>query len=73
VTKPQKPLHRVSTRRLVALAVSLLLLVVFVAENFEPVEVRLFFTEQSTRLAWALLIAALLGFTCGLVLAKLRR
>ena len=73
MTQPPEQSARISTRRLITLAVALVLLVIFVAENFEPVEVRLFVTEQSTRLAWALLIAALLGFACGLIVAKLRR
>jgi len=62
-----------STPRLVTLAVALLLLALFVAENFEVVEVRLLVTERRTRLAWALLIAAALGFVCGMTTEKLRR
>lgn len=52
-----EPRSRVSTPRLVGLAVALLALTAFIAENFERVEVRLFVTERQTRLAWALLIA----------------
>ena len=64
---------RVSTPRLVGLAVALLALTAFIAENFERVEVRLFVTERQTRLAWALLIAAAIGFVAGVLVTKLRR
>ena len=64
---------RVSTPRLVGLAVALLALTVFIAENFERVEVRLFVTERQTRLAWALLLAAAIGFVAGVLVTKLRR
>jgi len=53
--------------------VALLALTVFIAENFERVEVRLFVTERQTRLAWALLIAAAIGFVAGVLVTKLRR
>ncbi len=59
------------TPRLVAWAAVLVLLVVFVAENFEVVEVRLIFWRIETRLAWALLIAGLLGVAVGWLLPRL--
>jgi uncharacterized integral membrane protein len=61
------------TARLVALAVALALLVIFVAENFNIVEVRLLVVKTETRLAWALIIAGGLGFVAGLLLPRLRR
>lgn len=64
---------RIGTIRLMVWAVALALLVLFVAENFIVVEVRLIFWRTSTRLAWALLIAAVLGFLTGWLLPRLRR
>jgi uncharacterized integral membrane protein len=61
------------TVRLIVLAVVLALLVVFVAENFSEVEVRLFVTKERTRLAWALLIASTLGFVIGYITARARK
>ena len=61
------------TPRLVAWALALALLVLFVAENFEVVEVRLIVWRTEARLAWALLIAGALGFVLGLLLPRLRR
>jgi uncharacterized integral membrane protein len=58
---------------LIAWAIVLLLLVVFIAENFITVEVRFLFTKTETRLAYALLIAAALGFVAGYLLPRLRR
>lgn len=59
--------------RLFAWAIILALLVVFIAENFETVEVRLIVARTETRLAWALLLAAVLGFGAGLLLPRLHR
>lgn len=61
------------TLRLVALAVVMVLLVLFVAENFVVVEVRLLLWRGEVRLAWALLLAALLGFLIGVLASRLRR
>jgi uncharacterized integral membrane protein len=72
--QPSTPQERRNwTLRLVLLALAMVLLVVFVAENFVVVEVRLFFWETDARLAWALLVAALLGFVIGLLLPRMRR
>lgn len=60
------------TLRLVAVAVLLGLLVLFVGENFAPVEVRLIVWRTETRLAWALLAAGGVGFLAGLLLPRLR-
>jgi uncharacterized integral membrane protein len=59
--------------RLGALAVVLVLLVLFVAENFLTVEVRFFVSKTETRLAWALLTAAALGLAVGFLLGRFRR
>jgi len=64
---------RISTPRLVVSAAVLVLLVFFVAENFEVVEVRLILWQSKLRLAWALLFAGALGFAAGWLLSWLRR
>ncbi len=64
---------RMTTGRLVSIAVVLLLLVVFIAENFSVVEIRLFISRVETRLAWALLLAGALGFAGRWLAARLRR
>ena len=56
---------RLPVGRLALWAAALTLLVLFIAENFLPVEIRLIVTRVETRLAWALIIAALLGFLIG--------
>ena len=57
--------RRLPAGRLVLWAAALALLVLFIAENFLLVEIRLIVTRVETRLAWALIIAALLGFLVG--------
>jgi uncharacterized integral membrane protein len=69
----EKRARRSWTVRLLVLAVVLALLAAFVAENFSEVEVRLVVTKERTRLAWALLIASVLGFVVGYVTARSRR
>lgn len=49
------------------------LLTVFVAANFVLVEVNLIFFKLTMRLAWGLLLAAVLGFGIGWLMARLRR
>ncbi len=61
------------TLRLVALAVALASLVVFVAENYVLVEVRFFTVATRTRLAWGLIIASAFGFVVGYLVALRRR
>jgi len=61
------------TLRLVLFALLLAALVVFVAENFVVVEVRLFLWRVEARLAWSLLFAGTLGFGLGLLFPKVRR
>lgn len=68
--------HRVRrdwTARLVAWALVLALLVAFIAQNFESVEVRVLLFEAEMRLAYALLFAAALGFGVGLLFPRIRR
>ncbi len=56
--------------RLVALATALALVVLFVAENFVVVEVRLVTRQVEVRLAWAMLSAGGLGLVAGLLLPR---
>lgn len=53
------------TVRLVLIAVTLVLLVIFVAQNFVVVEVRLLFWRVDIRLAWAMVIFWALGCIIG--------
>ena len=48
-------------------------LVIFVAQNYDPVPVDILFVSRRIRLAWALLLAAVLGFIAGLIAPRLRR
>ena len=59
--------------KLLGFAVIVLLLAVFISQNFDSVGIRFLVGEFQTRLAWALLIAAGLGFAAGLLLPRLRR
>ena len=56
--------------RLVALATALALVVLFVAENFVVVEIRLVTRQVEVRLAWAMLSASGLGLVAGLLLPR---
>lgn len=60
------------TVRVVSFAVLLAALVVFVAQNFVVVEVRLLLWHTEARLAWSLLAAGALGFGLGLLFPRLR-
>lgn len=61
------------TARLAILAIIAGALVLFIAMNFVTVEVRFFVAKVETRLAWALLVAAALGFVAGLLLPRIWR
>lgn len=65
--------RRLPTGRLILWAMALILLVLFIAENFLTVEVRLILGRVETRLAWALIIAAVLGFLTGYFWPRGRR
>jgi uncharacterized integral membrane protein len=52
------------------LAIVLALVVIFVAENFVVIELRLITMAVQVRLAWAVLIAAGLGVVIGLLLPR---
>lgn len=51
--------------QLVAQAVAAILLIVFILQNLDKVEVDFIFWTVTSRLAWALLAAAGLGFAVG--------
>lgn len=57
--------------RLGLLVATGILLLLFIILNYEEVKVRLLFWNPELRLAWALLIAAFLGFVAGWLVPKL--
>jgi uncharacterized integral membrane protein len=61
------------TVRLAATAIALVLLVIFVAQNFVVVEVRLLFWRIDLRLAWALVIIGVCGALVGSTLTLIWR
>lgn len=72
----RRPRTILTTKRLlwlVGVAIFLALVVLFVADNFVLIEVRLLNLRIEMRLAWALLITFLLGTLSGLLLAWLLR
>lgn len=73
-SQPSAPTRdRSWTTRVVVAAIVTLCLAIFIAENFVTVEVRLFVARTETRLAWALLVAAALGFVAGWSFSRIRR
>ena len=58
---------------LVGVAILLVLLIFFIAENFVLVEIRLIVTRVQVRLVWALVTAFLIGGVTGVLLASMRR
>lgn len=58
---------------LVGLALFLALLVLFIADNFVLVEMRLFTLRIRARLAWLLLVSLLIGIALGLSVGSMRR
>lgn len=61
------------TVQIALIAVFFTLLTVFVADNYVMVETRFVFFGIEMRLAWSLLLAAVLGFSIGILTARLRR
>jgi uncharacterized integral membrane protein len=72
-TARRLPLPSRNAFRLGAALISLLLLVLFVLENARTVPVRFLVFEVDTWLAWALVVAAVLGFLVGLAWPWFRR
>ena len=58
--------------RALAVACALVLVLTFVAANFVLVDVRLWGLSVETRLAWAAVVPAALGFAAGTLLARTR-
>lgn len=58
---------------LVGLALFLVLLIFFIAENFVLVEIRLIVTRVRVRLVWALLATFLIGLVIGVLLGRVAR
>lgn len=58
---------------LVGLALFLVLLIFFIAENFVLVEIRLIVTRVWVRLVWALLATFLIGLVIGVLLGRVAR
>jgi uncharacterized integral membrane protein len=56
--------------KLAGSALALLLLAVFIGVNFEEVKIDLLLGTQTTRLAFALIFAGLLGFLAGYFVPK---
>ncbi len=59
--------------RVIAAVVAVVLFVVFVLENRRTVRVDLFFWHANTSIAWALIVAGVLGLIAGLLFPRLRR
>jgi len=59
--------------RVIAALVAVVLFVVFVLENRRTVRVDLFFWHANTSIAWALIVAGILGLIAGLLFPRLRR
>ena len=58
------------TVRLVVVAILLALIATFIAQNYEVVEVRLLFWRTDLRLAWTVLLTALIGIVTGWLLPR---
>ena len=70
---PPPETSRFSRAQIVVWAIALAFLILFIAQNFITVEIRFVVARVETRLVWALLLSALLGFVLGLLLPRLRR
>jgi uncharacterized integral membrane protein len=62
-----------SPARLVVWGVALVLLVIFIAQNYLLVELRILFWRVDIHLIYALIGAGVLGFLIGWLLPRLRR
>jgi uncharacterized integral membrane protein len=71
VTEERKGMAR--SVRLWAIGIAVLLLVIFIAENSQEVEVRFLFVETQTPLIFGLLVAGILGFLIGWLAPIVRR
>jgi uncharacterized integral membrane protein len=71
VTEERKGLAR--NWKLWAIGIAVLLLVIFVAENSQEVEIRFLFVETQTPLIFGLLVAGVLGFLIGWLAPIVRR
>ena len=61
------------TGRLVAAAIILALLLIFVLLNSEEVEIDVLVADTDIRLGWALLLSGALGFLAGFLFPRSRR
>jgi uncharacterized integral membrane protein len=66
-------MSRRTQARLIGGAVGVVLFVVFVVQNQDSARVHFLFWDRHMRLAWALIVAGILGFIVGLALPRLRR
>lgn len=69
VTEVRKPIPV----RLIVIVVALLLLALFIWRNDNEVKIEFVLFDVTTRVAWAIVISALLGFVVGLFLPRFRR
>jgi uncharacterized integral membrane protein len=59
--------------KLWAIGIAVLLLIIFIAENSQEVEIRFLFVETQTPLIFGLLVAGALGFLIGWLAPIVRR
>lgn len=59
--------------KLWAIGIAVVLLVIFIAENSQEVEIRFLFVETQTPLIFGLLLAGILGFLIGWLAPIVRR
>lgn len=70
---PQQERDRGLQARLIGLAVVAVVLIVFIAQNYDDVPVDFLWVTRRMKLAWALLLSAALGFVLGLVAPRFRK
>jgi uncharacterized integral membrane protein len=71
VTEERRGMAR--SAKLWAIGIAVLLLVIFIAENSQEVEIRFLFVETNTPLIFGLLVAGILGFLIGWLMPFVRR